>query len=80
MGYGRRASVATAHSKTMRESTADLSTLDASMQFGPNKAKTRGMIARLFGRSEATIEVSDEATEMEIWLLREKVYSLRRST
>ena len=50
------------------------------MQFGPNKAKTRGMIARLFGRSEATIEVSDEATEMEIWLLREKVYSLRRST
>lgn len=78
MGYGRRASVATAHnSKTMRESsTADLSTLDASMQFGPNKAKTRGMIARLFGRSEATIEVSDEATEMEIWLLREKVYSL----
>lgn len=72
MVLGRRASV----QQTLRESRADMSSLDATLQFGPNQARPKSMIQRLFGRKEETIEVKDEATEMEIWLLREKVYSL----
>ena len=44
---------------------------------GPTKkSRSRSRLTWLFGKREVMIEVKDEAMAMEIWLLREKVYSL----